>query len=281
MPPNPSIPAHIDSVMLFAMQTLPKSDGLRNGASADWETLGVCLHMLHDSVRAGKTPDKALRNKEAWSKAIDGCIAAALDCYPSALQAAISRSDVALVSSIGHSLAYGLCITHGCLNVRPAWLRLQEWPHGLQRSAEALIHLAASISVLSRDIHLVEDVFVGLTAAISLNGSFPVSWASERLSEGLLVDLHCAQLKVSCSTSMHSMHSMHACMHAYFMYGCPRNQWTCNGMRDSNSSRTICRITPLTVLSLTPRWASCLNYNFTRSCTSTCETTKYTAITHL
>ena len=243
MPPRPSLPAHAYSVILSALQALPRSEGLRNGTLADWETMGRCMHTLNDSVTSGKAPVKALRNKEAWSKAVDGCIAAALECHPSALQAAISRSDTALLSSIGETLAYALGVTHGCLNMRPAWLRLQEWPHGLQRSVEALIRLAASIPVLSEDIGSVGDVFVGLTAAIGLNGS---SRASAQLDEGLLVDLHCAHLKVSYSQSMHSIRPPpQKSMTSGFP--CINYQWACHGMRDSNGSTTQCHITPLAV----------------------------------
>ena len=215
--------------MLSALQALPRSEGLRNGLLADWKAMGRCLHTLNDSVAAGRSPFKALRNKEAWSKAIDGCIAAALECYPSAFQAASSRSDTALLSSIGETLAYALGITHVCLNMRPAWLSLQEWPHGLQRGVEALIRLAASIPALSGDIGSAEDVFVGLTAAIGLNGS---SGVAARLGESLLVDLHCAHLKVSYSHSMHSMHSMQACVMP--MHG----QWARRGMSPDEGHRS-------------------------------------------
>ena len=204
--------------MLSHLQALPRSEGLRNGALADWETLGRHMQTLNEYVASDQAPDKALRNKDAWSKAIDGCIAAVLECHPGALQAAVSRSDVALISSIGQSLAYSLCITHSCLKARPAWLDLKEWPHGLQRSVKTLNCLASSIPALCGHFATVGDVFIGLTAAISLNERFPATWASAQLDEGLLVDLHCAHMKVSYSLSMHSMHA--------WVHGCPFNSAT-------------------------------------------------------
>ena len=86
--------------MLSAMQALPGSEGLRNGALADWEAMSRCLNATNDCMVSGQAPDKALRNKDAWSRAVDGCITATLECCPSAVQAAISRSDAALLMSI-------------------------------------------------------------------------------------------------------------------------------------------------------------------------------------
>ena len=125
--------------MLSAMQLLPGSDGLRNGTLADWQRISGFMKTLNSCVLVGEAPDKALRNRDAWLKAVDGCITAALECYPSAIQAAISRSDAALLASIGETLSYCISITHGCLKARPAWLCLQQQQqHGLQRSVEAL-----------------------------------------------------------------------------------------------------------------------------------------------
>ena len=204
--------------MLLAMQTLPGSEGLRNGASADWEVISTCMYTLNGCVASGKAPEKALRNKEVWSKAVDGCITAVLECCHGATQAAISRSDAVLLSSIGRTLSFCIGKAHGCLNSRPAWLRLQERPHGLQRSVEALVSVAqrivtpapvAQYSLLVASSPLLpvfyeNIVTLGLSSAISLNESAP---ASQRLGEGLLVDLYCAQLKVSyryCSPCKHA-----------------------------------------------------------------------------
>ena len=201
MPPRSSLPAHIDGVTLSAMQVLPASEILRTGAMADWAMICRNLEILTDCVAEGQAPDNALRDKKAWSAAVDGCITVALECCPSAIQAAISRSDTALLSSIGQTLAHILRVTHGCVSRRPAWLRLQERPHGLQRSVEALVSVAqrpAAFSALSENI-----VFMGLSTAICLNDG------SSRLGEGLLVDLHCAHLKVS---SLSYLHDLCACM---------------------------------------------------------------------
>ena len=189
--------------MLMAMQALPGSEGLRNGTLADWEAINRYLHILNDCIATGQAPDKALRNKDAWSKAVDKCITAALEFYPSAVQAAISRSDTALLSSIGQSLAYCICITYSCQNSRPAWLRLQERPHGLQRSVEALVSVTQRLppSLLVNEI----SISVALTAAISQNMSVPASPPGSGLSEGLLVDLHCMHLKVSYLICLASM----------------------------------------------------------------------------
>ena len=100
------------------------------------------------------------------------------------------------------------------------WLRLQERPHGLRQSVEALVSVAQRIAsapapeaqrllVASDPLFCYENlVLLGLTAAISLNNSVP---ASQRLGEGLLAALHCAHLKVSYRYLL-SMHSMHACV---------------------------------------------------------------------
>ena len=193
--------------MLSAMQALPGSEGLRNGALADWEAMSRCLNATNDCMVSGQAPDKALRNKGAWSKAVDGCITATLECCPSAVQAAISRSDAALLSSIGKSLAYCLCIAHSCLLDRPAWLHLPHRPHGLQQTVDALVSV---VQRYAAPLQVSENtVLVGLSAAISLNALLPP--AGTRLGEGLLVDLHCAHLKVSYSLPMHPC--MHAGMH--------------------------------------------------------------------
>ena len=208
----PCLSAQADGVMLSAMQALARSEGLRNGTLADWEANNKYLYTLTDCIATGQAPDKALRNKDAWSKAVDKCITAVLDCYPSAFQAAIYRSDPALLTSIGQSLAHCLGIAHCCLNSRPAWLRLQEQPYGLQQSVEALVlvmqpvkRLAASAPMQSEHVLL-----RGLAAAISLNNSVPIS---QRLGEGLLVDLHCAHLKVSYPCTLYTP-CMHGCLSA-------------------------------------------------------------------
>ena len=200
--------------MLSAMQALARSEGLRNGTLADWEANNKYLYTLTDYIATGQAPDKALRNKDAWSKAVDKCITAVLEGYPSAFQAAIYRSDPALLTSIGQSLAHCLGIAHCYLNSRPAWLCLQDRPHGLQQSVEALVLVIQSVKRLAASAPMqAEHVLLrGLAAAISLNNSVPIS---QRLGEGLLVDLHCAHLKVSYLLSMHSMHSVHA-----WMFGC-------------------------------------------------------------
>ena len=194
-------------MIILAMQALSGSESLRNGTSADWEAMSRCLNITNNCIASGQAPDKALRNKDAWSMAVDGCITAVLECYPNAAQIAISRPDTALLSSIGKSLAYCICITHSCLHGRPAWLRLQQRPQGLQRSVEALVSVAQRLPASAQVSE--NTVLVGLTAAISLNALFPESQAGTRLGEGLLVDLHCAHLKVS---YLLSMHTMHACM---------------------------------------------------------------------
>ena len=177
------------------MQALPGSEGLRNGTLADWEAINRYLHILNDCIATGQAPDKALRNKDAWSKAVDKCITAVLDCYPSAFQAAIYRSDPALLTSIGQSLAHCLGIAHSCLLGCPAWLRLQERPHGLQRIVEALVSVTQR---LAASVHVYENaVLIGLTASIGLNADSSESQTGTRLGEGLLVDLHCAHMKVS------------------------------------------------------------------------------------
>ena len=117
MPPSSSISSHADGAKLSAMQAMPGSESLRSGTLADWEAMRRYMHTLNDCVASGQAPDKALRNKDAWSKAVDGCITDVLECCPSAIQAAISSSDSALFSSIGLTLAYYMGLAHGCWNL--------------------------------------------------------------------------------------------------------------------------------------------------------------------
>ena len=217
MPPRSSLPAHIDGVTLSAMQMLPASESLRTGAMADWAMICRNLEILTDCVAEGQAPDNALRDKKAWSAAVDGCITVALECCPSAIQAAISRSDTALLSSIGQTLAHTLRVTHGCVSRRPAWLRLQERPHGLQRSVEALVSVAQRPAAISAPSLSANIVMMGLSTAICLNDGSP------RLGEGLLVDLHCVHLKVS--SLPYTFHELCACMAVYpvLVQWCPCN----------------------------------------------------------
>ena len=193
--------------MLSAMQALVRSEGLRNGTLADWVAINRCMSTLNDCVATGQAPNKALRNN-AWSKAVDGCISTVLQCYPSAIQIAISRSDAELLSYIGRTLSFCICTAHSCLNIRPVWLRLEERPHGLQLSVEALISVAQRIvtPTASSPLFYENIVILGLAAAINLNESVP---AAQRLGEGLLVSLHCMHLKVS-----HHSHNRFPCTHA-------------------------------------------------------------------
>ena len=194
MPRSSSSPAHSDGVMLWAMQGLPRSGDLRNGTLADWKAISGYLNIMNNCICSDQAPDNALRNKDAWSKAVDKCITAVLEGYSSAVQAAISRPDKALLSPIGNSLAYCLCVTHSCLLGCPAWLRLQERPHGLQRIVEALVSVTQR---LAASVHVYENaVLIGLTASIGLNADSSESQTGTRLGEGLLVDLHCAHMKV-------------------------------------------------------------------------------------
>lgn len=216
MPPTSSLQAHAD-VKLLGMQVLPGSESLRNGTLADWETIRQNLCILGDCIGLDQPPEKALRDKNAWSTAVDCCLSVALDCCLSAIQAAISRSDTALLSSIGQTLAHVLRVTHGCLSRRPAWLRLPERPHDMQRGVEALVSLAQrpSASAPSFSEHV---VLIGLSTAICMNEGL-------RLGEGLLVELHCVHLKVSplplqafhaCMwtySGITDTHALHACMH--------------------------------------------------------------------
>ena len=184
--------------MLSAVQVLPGSESLRNGTLSDWEWLRRILRTLADCVASGQAPNNALRDKKAWSTAVDRYFTAVLECSPSAVQAAISRSDAALLSSIGQTLAHILSITQGCLSSRPAWLRLQERPHGLQQSVEVLVSVAQRPAVSATYFSSSSEnaVLIGLSVAIGMN-------VDSRLDEGLLVDLHCVHLKVS-SASMHA-----------------------------------------------------------------------------
>ena len=86
--------------MLLAMQVLLGSEGLHNGTLADWEAINGCMHTLSDCVAFGQAPDKALRNKDAWSKAVDGCISAAWLCLQQQQQHGLQRSVEALLSVV-------------------------------------------------------------------------------------------------------------------------------------------------------------------------------------
>ena len=197
MPPTPSLRNHADGMTLSAVQVLPGTESLRKGTLAEWDRVCRYLRTLCICVASGQAPDNALRDKKAWSAAVDGCITAVLECCPSAVQAAISRSDTALLSFIGQTLAHILRITNSS---RPAWLSLQERPHGLKQSVETLIPVAQRLSASATPSPPENMVLIGLSTAISLN-------EGSRLDEALLVDLHCVHLKVS------SLLSCTPCMH--------------------------------------------------------------------